>query len=73
MPKLHIKRIAHGRYCVRQYDEVLSVERVELGTMNEQKLHAQREAQHLIDYTASEVVDALNSGDEITVRVRVMF
>jgi hypothetical protein len=41
--------------------------------MSEAKLHAHLEAQQLMDCTASEVVDAVNVGDEITVRFRAMF
>lgn len=55
---------------MRQYDDVLSVE---LGKMNEEKLHAHLGGQHLMDYTASEVFEALKVEDEITVRFRVLF
>jgi hypothetical protein len=44
-----------------------------IGEMSEAKLHAPLEAQQLMDCTASEVVDAVNVGDEITVRFRAMF
>jgi hypothetical protein len=67
---IHIKRISEHTYAVRQYDEVMSVG---IGEMSEEKLHAHLSAQQLMDYTASEVVDALNVEDEITVRFRVMF
>jgi hypothetical protein len=70
MPSMQIKRIAEATYSVRQYDEVMSVG---IGEMNEEKLHAHLEAQQLMDYTASEVVDALNVEEEITVRFRAMF
>ena len=70
MASIHIKRISEHAYAVRLYDDVLSVG---LGEMSEAKLHSQLEAQQLMDCTASEVVDTLNVGDEITVRFRAMF
>ena len=46
---------------------------VAIGEMSEEKLRAHLRAQQLVDYTAGEVVDGLNIGDEITVQSRVMF
>ena len=70
MANIHIKRISEHTYTVRQYDEVMSVG---IGEMSEEKLHTHLEAQHLLDYTASEVFEALNVDGEITVRFRAMF
>jgi hypothetical protein len=67
---IHIKRISEHTYAVRHYDEVMSIG---ISEMSEEKLHAHLGAQQLMDYTASEVVDALNVEDEITVRFRAMF
>lgn len=67
---IYIKRISEHSYAVRQYDDVMSIG---IGEMNEERLHAHLTARNLMNYTPSEVVDALNVGDEITVHFRTSF
>lgn len=67
MASMRIKRITETAYTVRQYDRVAMVD---LGEMSELKLLAHLTTRDLIRGKPSEVIDALEVGDEITVHFR---
>jgi hypothetical protein len=70
MASMHIKRISEHTYAVRQYDEILSVD---LGEMNENKLHGHLTVRHLMGHTPDGVLDSLlKVGDEVTVQFRTL-
>jgi len=61
---MRIKRITDTTYTVRQYDQVAMVD---LGEVSGHKLLVHLTTRHLISGQPSEVIDALEVGDEITV------
>ena len=67
MFSMHIKRTAQNTYIVRQYDDVLSIN---LGEMNEKKLHTHLAGRDLLDAKPADVLASLQICDEITVKFR---
>ena len=62
---IRIKRVTETTYNVRLYDRVAGVD---LGDMSEKRLHMHLTARHLVNGTPSEVIGALEVGEETTVR-----